>query len=733
MREIISGRRIRICASANTVGMVWLKMTYLPRKSGSAFVRTSSRLPTLTNCIAWVENIMKSLHLLLASALVVGLCLPGYADQAGSAYKHGVKAEAANDYDRAFEFFKQAHLAKPKDPKYLESYVRIRFSASSEHIRKGQLLRDGGKLNEAMVEFQRAVEIDGSSFMAQQEVRRTSDMLRKQTLREEAHLRPPSPLAKSAADAEGPVELHPLPTAATNLRMTENVDKIYKVLGKLAGVNVLFDSDFKPQKISVELNDVTPREALNMVALQSKTFWQPVSPNTIFVASDTTGKRKEVQNNVMKTFYLKNVSTPTELQEAASTVKGMLDVTRVQLVPSQNAIILRGTQAQMILAEKLFSDIDKPKAEVVIDIAVLQISRDRLHTLGTTVPTSVSVGMVPSTGGAASGSGSTGGGGFSFDQLTSLTAKNFVANISGATFTALMSDSSSKLIQNPEVRVLDNEKATLKIGDRVPISTGSFTSGIGGGVNTQFQYLDVGVNIDITPHIHAEGEVTLKMVLEISSVTGTQNIGGISQPVIGQRRIEHEARLKDGEVNLIGGILEDSETGSLSGYPWITKVPILKYLFGQETKDRTQNEIVFSITPHIIRAQEIDDQNLRLVDVGNGNNIEVRSKTEAAAEAASATPTNGPTAARPHTPVPTSAAPSVPVESKDPRIVKSTNLPSAALSIPQNVRPSSPQSQPVPRATQASSTPAAQAASDPCPYGQHLIQQENNVAVCAFN
>jgi general secretion pathway protein D len=191
-----------------------------------------------------------------------------------------------------------------------------------------------------------------------------------------------------------------------------------------------------------------------------------------------------------------------------------------------------------------------------------------------------------------------------------------------------MSDSHTKLLQNPEIRALNDERSSLKIGDRIPIATGSYTPGGGTSVspliNTQFQYLDVGVNIDITPHIHSNHEVTLKMSLEISSMTGTQNIGGIDQPVIGQRRIEHETRLEDGEVNLVGGILEDTETRSLSGYPWLANLPILKYFFAQEHTDHVENEIVFAITPHIVRAEEITDDNLRVIDVGTGGNIGLR-------------------------------------------------------------------------------------------------------------
>jgi general secretion pathway protein D len=196
-----------------------------------------------------------------------------------------------------------------------------------------------------------------------------------------------------------------------------------------------------------------------------------------------------------------------------------------------------------------------------------------------------------------------------------------------------MSDSNTKVLQNPQIRVLDQQKATLKIGDRIPIATGSFSAagGVSGGgisplVNTQFQYIDVGVNIDITPQIHSNREVTLKMVLEVSSVSGEVNIGGITQPQIGQRRIEHESRLEDGEINLVGGILQDTETQSLSGYPWLAKIPLLKYLFAQESKKRNESEIVFAITPHIVRAEEITDENLRLIDIGTGTSVGLRRK-----------------------------------------------------------------------------------------------------------
>src|SRR3984893_6795342 len=319
---------------------------------------------------------MNRLNILVTSIVVVAFSLPVSADKATSAFKQGAGAEAQNSYDAAYEAYKQAYDLKPKNPRYMAAYTRMRFYAATEHVRTGKLLRDKGKLTEAFAEFQRATEIDRSSFIAQQELRRTAELIKKQERHEEfPSTTLQSPLVKMAEEAEGPAELDAMSKNPINLRLTENANQVYKIIGKLAGVNVLFDPEYKPQRIAIELNAVTPREALDMVALESKTFWQPASSNTIVVAADTPGKRKDLQSNVMKTFYLKNVSTPSELQEAANTIRGILDLTRVQLIPTQNAMVMRGTPDQMVLAQKLLMDIDKPKAEVVIDVVVMEGGR----------------------------------------------------------------------------------------------------------------------------------------------------------------------------------------------------------------------------------------------------------------------------------------------------------------------------------------------------------------------
>src|SRR6266436_1287840 len=327
---------------------------------------------------------MKHLRIMLASILILAINAPTYSDQAKTAYTRGVRAESQNQTDAAYEAYKEAYALKPKDPKYMAAYLRLRASAADEHERKGRLLRDNLKLEEALVEFQRAAEIDRSNLGAQEEASRTATMLKKQALQEgvAATPRPESPLSKMMEDVEGPVDLEPFSDTPLTLRMTTTADNVYKTIGKLAGINVLFDLDYKPQRINIELDEVPLREALRMVALQSKTFWRPISTKAIFVAAES--KRKEYEDNVMTTFHVRNASTPAEIQELVGTLKGMLDIARIQVNPTHGTITLRGTPDQMVLAQKLITDLDKPKAEVVIDIAIMEVSTDRLHTIGTT-------------------------------------------------------------------------------------------------------------------------------------------------------------------------------------------------------------------------------------------------------------------------------------------------------------------------------------------------------------
>ena len=575
----------------------------------------------------------RSLRAGLLLLLLVLQAVPATADKAKGLYKQGRDAEARLNYEAAFDFFSQAYTLKPKDVRYRAAATRTRFLAAASYVHRGQLLRDAGKLDEALVVFEKAAIIDPSSFIAQQEIKRTKEAMEK--ARAGAPAAPPSPISKRIQEAEGPVELAPISAVPITLRLTADTKVIYQSIGKLAGVNVLFDPDYTPRTISVELNGVTLQEALDVLALESKTFWRPVTPNTIFVAANTPAKRRELEQSVIRTFYLSNISAPTELQDMVNAMRTILEVNRIQQLPSQGAIVVRATPDQVALAEKLISDIDKAKPEVVIDVVVMQVRRDRLRDLGIRPPGTTSISLQGSTTGTGTDATSTPNT-INLNRLPDLKATDFVVTIPGATANFLFNDAASKVVQNPQIRALDGQKASLKIGDRVPVATGSFQPGIGGVginplVNTQFQYIDVGVNIDITPRVHAGREVTLKLMLDISSVTSRVNIGGIDQPVIGQRKIEHEIRLKEGEVNLLGGIFEEQEIRSLSGIPGLGQIPFLRYLFSEERKEKAENEIVFALVPHIVRSQEVTELNVKALDVGTGTSIDLRRRAPAPA------------------------------------------------------------------------------------------------------
>ena len=589
--------------------------------------------------------------------LVAAITLPAIADKAKDLYAKGQDAEARQQYEAAYNFFKQAYDLKPKDLRYRTAFERLRFEAAASIVHNGQKLRSDGKLEEAVAEFQKALAIDPSLFIARQELEHTVKIINDRRNPPPQAAGPPAGLERRVHEMPGPVELAPISNVPITVKMlATKSDVVYRTVGQLAGVNVLFDPDYTPRVINVDLNGVTLEDALQITALESKTFWRAVTQNTIFVAQDNPAKRKELEQSVLKTFYLTNISAPTEVQDVVNAIRSVLDVQRVQQLLSQNAVVVRGTPDQITLAEKLVEDLDKAHPEVIVDIAVMQISQDKSRTLGLSPPTSATVTLQSNlntttpttTGTTTTGTTTTGGSttGLSLNTLGNLNATDFQVTIPSANLSAVMANSDTKLIQNPQIRSLDGQKASLKIGERLPIATGSFQPGIGGVginplVNTQFQYIDVGVVIEVTPRVHSDREVSLKIAMEISSQINTVNIGGITQPVIGQKKVDlGEIRLRDGESSLIGGIMDDSQTKSLSGIPGLAQIPILKYLFGQTSTDHSSDETVFAITPHVIRGTDVSEINQRAIDIGTASTIELRhvSRPQAAGAAPGQTP-----------------------------------------------------------------------------------------------
>ncbi|HTQ97239.1 MAG TPA: secretin N-terminal domain-containing protein, partial [Candidatus Acidoferrum sp.] len=464
--------------------------------------------------------------------IFAGLALAGCPKNGNTSYKSGEKAFDLNDYDAAVDYFSKALAADPKNPFYRIKLNDARFQAGQNHLHQGIKLRDKGDLQGAISEFQRAQILDPSSVIADQELKKTLDMMAERVRASEQQGEQPLMENGEPTLASQPPELKPLSRAPISLKMSNDAKIVFDTIGKLAGLTVIYDPDLQARRITADLNNVTLEQALDIVSLESKAFWKPVTENIIMVIPDQTQKRRDYDEQVVRTFYLGNVAIAQDLTEVTTSLRQLLDLKRITQINAQNAIVVRDTPDKLALIEKLIRDIDKAKPEVIIQVEILQASTDNLKNLGILPPQSISASINPNnsatnsaTNGTTTVTTSTSTG-IQLNQLTHLNQSDVVLTIPSATANFLMTDSATKIIQNPEIRALDGQQAKLNIGQRVPVATGSFQAGVGVGttavnplVNTQFQYIDVGVNIDVTPHIHPNREVSMKLQVEVSSVS----------------------------------------------------------------------------------------------------------------------------------------------------------------------------------------------------------------------
>src|SRR5467141_2602387 len=590
-----------------------------------------------------------SLFLCVGFGLLAAGCPKGQPD-----YNQGKKAETIQDYDAAFVYYQKAVKADPYNANYKVKLNRIRFEASELHVKRGVELRRQGDLQGAAGEFQRAQAMDPSSPVADQELHKTVEMIAEKNRAADAAAEP-SADPNEAPLAASPPEIKPLSRAPINLKMPNQEAKIiFDTIGKLAGLTVIYDPDFPARRISVELNNVTMEQALEIVSLESKAFVKPVTENIIFVIPDQPQKRRDYEEQVVKTIYLSNTFQPQDITEIMTGLRQLLDLKRIQQLNSQNAIIVRDTPDKLLLAEKIIHDIDKARPEVVVQVEVLEARTDRLRDLGILPGQTASIAINPNNS-TTSSSSSTTTAATTLNQLRHLTGTDYAVTLPSLTANAVLSDTNTRIIQNPEVRSLDGQTAKLRIGDRIPIATGSFQAGVGVGstggagfvnplVNTQFTYLDVGVNIDLTPRVHPNRDVSLKLKVEVSSHTGDQAIGGITQPIISQRVIEHDIRLKEGEVSILGGLVQRTDSRTLEGWPGLAKLPLLRYLFSHDKTDHQEDEVLIVMTPRIVRIPEWTKANLRTMYSGTETNVQVKreSETRAPAQPPPATPAQPP-------------------------------------------------------------------------------------------
>jgi general secretion pathway protein D len=561
-----------------------------------------------------------------------------HAQSAAHWFKQGQAAEAKDDIEAAYEAYYQAYQKKPSDERYKLSWERTRFPAAATHVEHGEKLRAQGDYTGALTEFLRAIEIDPSNELASQDIKATRDKMNAQTPAPENAPR----TSDDALEFASPIQLKPISNDALTLHMVEDSRVVYQGIGKMAGINVLFDPAYSSKRIQVDLNNVTLADGLRIVATVSNTFWRPITSNTIFVAENSRSKHTELDQQAVETFYLHNISQQNDFTEIQTVLRNLFSQgARINGVASENAIVMRATPDELLLAKRLIQDLDKVKPEVVIDVAVLEVSRDLLRNIGVQLPQTASINFQPSnanlsntsstsnTTGTTTGSTSTTTSSITLNNLAHLNSTNFAVTLGQAAVNLLLTDTRSRIIQNPQIRASDGQEATMKIGERIPIATGSYQTGaataiVSSLVNTQFQYIDVGVNMDMKPTVHYDRDVSMKFKIEVSATNGNSNIGGITEPIITQRIIDQTIRLKDGEPNLLGGIVQHQTTYAISGTPGLAELPLLKYFFSTQQKEVTDDEIVFLVVPHVVRGQEIDPENLQQIDTGTTNNIELR-------------------------------------------------------------------------------------------------------------
>jgi general secretion pathway protein D len=434
----------------------------------------------------------------------------------------------------------------------------------------------------------------------------------------------------------------------------------------VAGFNVVFDPTYQPPRsgFNASLSPSDVYDALDYLAILTHTFWKPMNSNTIFVTDENVTKRRDYEDNVVRTFYVTNATSVQEFQEIANAVRTLTTIRSAFTYNAQKALVLRGTADEIRLAEKLIRDLDKPKAEVVVDVMIMtanaSLTRDLAATIlnaatgnaGLSVPfvftprNAISLGSsTPAAGDGGTPTPATGAStALTLANLGRISTGDYATTLPNAMLQATMSDSRTRVLDRPQVRSSDGMKVTLTIGDRIPYATGSFQPGVGTVgvsplVSTQFNFIDTGTTIDITPQVHSAEELTLHVELNVNAVKEYINQGGLSQPVITQNKNTSDIRLRNGEVTILSGLSSNQDSSAVNGIPGLVNMPLLgKFLFGSNHTEKDRQELLIALIPHIVRTPDYSPENLRGVYAGVDQVVKVN---YAHAEDAAAAPVPG--------------------------------------------------------------------------------------------
>ena len=582
----------------------------------------------------------------LVLALLAGGCA------AGKAFRHGESSMRAGNLDEAVAAYRKAVQAAPDNATYKIGLQRAMQTASRAHIEKAHDYEKQDQLEAALGEYKAASEYDPSNRLATSKVAELDRVIRDrieaarpkpaiQALRERAR-------AASAEPILNPASREPLNFHFNNVSLRD----ILNAIGAAHGISVSFDREFADRPATVNLDGVALEQALNQIMTMNQLSYKVLGDKSIFVFQDTPPKHAQYDDQVIRTFYLSHADS-TEIQQILSTIirlPGIAVQPAIAGNKTANTITVRGTTSVVGILEKIIEQNDKPRAEVVIDVEILEVSRARSKSYGLNLseyavgglfspevsPSSTTSGVTGTTGSTgttstASGSATSPSGlksppAFNLNTISrGVSTADFYLAVPTAIVRFLESDNNTKVIAKPQLRGAEGTKLTLNLGQSIPVISTSYTpiATGGAGVNplSSYQYRDVGVNIDMTPTVTLDGDIRLDLTLDNSQVGAPTDVGGVTVPSFVQRKVSTRLRLRDGESNLLAGLLQQKEAKGVSGFPGLIHIPFLSDLLSNNTVSSEQTEIVMLLTPHIVRTHEITEADLRPIFIGSQQNL----------------------------------------------------------------------------------------------------------------
>jgi general secretion pathway protein D len=554
-----------------------------------------------------------------------GLLLASVSCSAYRAFSEGRDEETLENWDAAVLKFERAYQLNPSNPQYKLSLLRAKLKASQAHFEKGKLYRSSGNPDLAVVELQLAVGLDPTNDYAEVELRKAREEMAKVEAerRGDTHLEALKKRTRGARARPPMLEPSSDKPISLNFPQPKPVKQIYQSLAAAAGINVIFDPQLKDDNVSIILTNLPFQTALETLMRQENHFYKVIDEKTMLIASDTPQNRKTYEDLVIRTFFLSN----GDVTEVSNALRALLQTTRISINKSENSITLRDTADKVAIAERIILQNDKQLSEVVVDVELLQVNTNKLLDLGPLLKPANSVSAsAPAPGGVSNIGGTIPAGQFTWDQLSQLSINSFGFAIPSITYNFIKNQGAAELLAKPQLRIAEGQKAQLVIGDRQPIPVTTFNTGqtVGGNIVpvTSFQYQDVGIKIEVEPRVHHNREITLKLTVEVSQISGEVPVqGGSPLPIIGTRTVSSNIRLKDGETNLLAGLFRRDRSRADTQIPFLSDLPIVGRLFTNTNKKDQTTDIVLTLTPHIIRIPDITEEDVLPVYVGTDQNI----------------------------------------------------------------------------------------------------------------